>query len=144
MVIHKVLRARPELMDQTLRQLYLSYVGNSKFITPSTLPNVYFMQKCLIELYQMDAGIAYQHGFLYIRQLGIHLRKAMMNVSSETLKSVSNWQFVSALQLWCKIIADGRTPDLEQLHLPAVQVIFGVFGMDLEISVAHLTLGMKF
>ena len=92
------------------------------------------MQKCLIELYQMDAGIAYQHGFLYIRQLGIHLRKAMMNVSSETLKSVSNWQFVSALQLWCKIIADGRTPDLEQLHLPAVQVIFGVFGTDLEID----------
>ena len=51
-----------------------------------------------------------------------------MNVSSETLRSVANWQFVSALQLWCKIIASES--ELDQLHLPAVQIIMGVFGED--------------
>jgi nucleolar complex protein 2 len=74
----------------------------------------------------LNVNVAYQHGFLYIRQLAIHLRKALTNRCQETGRSVSNWQFVSALQLWSKVIAD-QPQQLDQLHLPAVQVILGVF-----------------
>ena len=62
---------------------------------------------------------SYQHGFLYIRQLSIHLRKGLMNVSRETLKSIANWQFVFAVTLWCKMLT--VIEELEDLELPLVQ-----------------------
>merc|ERR1712045_234118 len=104
LILYQILKIRTEMQDTGLRQLYLQYVSNSNFVTPSTLPNVYFMQRCLMELYRLDVNVAYQHGFLYIRQLAIHLRKALTNRTPETGRSVSNWQFVSALQLWAKVI----------------------------------------
>ena len=75
LIIYKLLKYRPEMLDVALRNMYLNYVANAKFIVPSTLPNVYFMQRSLVELYGLDSAVAYQHGFLYTRQLAIQLRK---------------------------------------------------------------------
>ena len=54
------------------------------------------------------------------------LQKALMKPEASTMRSVANWQFVSALQLWCKVVS--TQAELQQLHLPLVQIIFGVFG----------------
>lgn len=105
--------------------MYKSYLANAKFVNTSTLPNIYFMQNCLIELYKLNDLICYQHGFLYIRQLAIHLRKALMNASKDTRRTICNWQFLSAVSLWSKILV--TTPALDELYLPLTQIIFGVF-----------------
>ena len=57
--------------------MYIGYVKHTKFINAKTKPQVAFMQNSLIEIFAIDHTITYQYGFLYIRQMAIHLRNAI-------------------------------------------------------------------
>lgn len=59
------------------QMMYVAFVSNSKFMSSSTLSNVTFMRRSLAEMFCLDATVSYQHAFLYIRQLAIHLRNAI-------------------------------------------------------------------
>lgn len=57
--------------------MYVSYVTNCKFISQNSVPTVNFMRKSLTELFSLNEVVTYNHAFVYIRQLAIHLRSAI-------------------------------------------------------------------
>jgi nucleolar complex protein 2 len=89
------------------------------------------MQRSLIEIFSVNTKLAYEHVFIYIRQLAIHLRNAMNLKKKESFQAVYNWQYVHSLILWAKMISIQANPTkdpnnhLQPLIYPLTQCIIG-------------------
>lgn len=104
--ILKITRNQQDLfLNQVLKTMYMEYVRNSKFVSPNTLPAINFMRRSLTELFLLDLNIAYHHVFLFIRQLAIHLRNAILLQKKEHFQQIYNWQYVNSLKLWGDVLS---------------------------------------
>ncbi|KAK0078279.1 hypothetical protein PV325_002733, partial [Microctonus aethiopoides] len=114
------------ILDTLMKTMYIKYVENSKFVSPNTLPGINFMKHSLAEIYMLNQSLAYNHAFLYIRQLAIHLRNAMTLKKKENFQTVYNWQYINSLRFWCDLITLSRGQSaLRSLIYPLVQIITG-------------------
>lgn len=130
-------------IEDCLKKTYLAYAKRAKYGTSATvtsvLPTLTFMGNCIVELYSLDFHSSYQHAFVYIRQLALHLRSAMQKKTAEAFQVVYCWQYIHCLKLWsavlaqaCKMAKDmesARSSEAELLRsliYPLTQVIQGV------------------
>ncbi|XP_012143161.2 nucleolar complex protein 2 [Megachile rotundata] len=117
---------RESLLEMLYKAMYVKYVENSKFVSVTTLPGINFMRHSLVEIYSLDHNLAYNHAFLYIRQLAIHLRNAVTLKKKEHFQAVYNWQYINSLRFWSELINASKSNSmLHSLLYPLVQIIIG-------------------
>ncbi len=130
-------------IEDCLKKTYLAYAQRAKFGTASSvstvLPTLTFMGNCVVELYSLDYYSSYQHAFVYIRQLALLLRTALLKKTPEAFQAVYCWQYVHSLKLWVAFLAStcqqnlkedfsGREEEVKHLRsliYPLTEVIFG-------------------
>ena len=117
-------------INDVLRRAYLEYVKCAKFVNPTRVPMLNFMNNCLAELYGLDFTLSYQQAFVFIRQMAMHFRTALMKKTKRSYLSVYNWQFLGSLRAWVNLVC--RYPGQEEIaHLiyPLVQLILGTIDL---------------
>jgi nucleolar complex protein 2 len=148
--LHSFLRIRQlaltqpfPFIEECLKKLYLAYAQRAKFATAasvtSALPTLTFMGNCVVELYSLDYHSSYQHAFVYIRQLALHLRTAMHKKTPEAMGAVYCWQYLHCLKLWVAVLTEACQSDdggaasedqlLRSLVFPLSQVILGTVSL---------------
>ncbi|GAB6019958.1 Nucleolar complex protein 2 [Chamberlinius hualienensis] len=115
-----------QLLEYVIKTMYMSYVRNVKFTSPSTWPLIHLMQVCLVELFKLNERLAYKFSFEYIRQLALLLRNAIQVKKKDAIHSVYNWQYIHCLGFWSLLLSKLRDVEiLQELVYPLVQIITG-------------------
>ncbi|XP_004497388.1 nucleolar complex-associated protein 2 isoform X2 [Cicer arietinum] len=114
-------------LDECFKGIYKAYVLNCHFVNAVKLKHIRFLGNCIIELLGVDLPTAYQHAFIFIRQLAMILRDALNTKTKEAFRKVYEWKFMCCLELWTDAIrAYSSQSDFKQLAYPLTQIISGV------------------
>ncbi|KAL5835539.1 hypothetical protein ACOSQ3_015094 [Xanthoceras sorbifolium] len=121
------IRLGSDCLDDCFKGIYKAYILNCHFINAVKLQHIQFLSNCVVELLGVDLPTAYQHAFVFIRQLAMILRDAFNVKTKEAFRKVYEWKFINCLELWTgAICAYGSEPDFRPLAYPLTQIISGV------------------
>ncbi|PNT67639.1 hypothetical protein BRADI_3g29890v3 [Brachypodium distachyon] len=139
-----------DCLDMCLKGIYKAYLVNCKLaksIGGSKLQQIQFLGNCVKELYSVDPQSAYQHAFVFIRQLAVILRGVLTERGPKTPKDktkkergkptnkqleksyqkVYDWQYIFCLELWTSVVCGcSSEEDFRPLAYPLTQIIHGV------------------
>ncbi|KAI4216684.1 MAG: hypothetical protein LQ351_001173 [Letrouitia transgressa] len=120
-----------------LKTTYQGLVRGSRLTNVHTLPAINLMKNSASELWGHDANIGYTTGFVFIRQLAIHLRQSITHPTKDSYKQVYNWQYIHSLDFWSRVLSTHCSPlsnpslktssdsSLHALVYPLVQISLG-------------------
>ncbi|GMH21716.1 hypothetical protein Nepgr_023558 [Nepenthes gracilis] len=121
------IRLGSDCLDECFKGVYKAYVLNSQFVNATKLQHIHFLGNCVIELFGVDLPTAYQHAFIFIRQLAMILREALNMKTTEAFRKVYEWKYINCLELWTEAIcAYCSEADFQPLAYPLTQIISGV------------------
>ncbi|KAI3990328.1 hypothetical protein MKX01_037667 [Papaver californicum] len=121
------IRLGSDCLDECFKGMYKAYVMNCQFVSGAKLQHIQFLGNCVVELHGVDLSTAYQHAFVFIRQLAMILRDALSTKTKEAFRRVYEWKFMNCLELWTSAVcAYSSEPDFRPLAYPLTQIIFGV------------------
>ncbi|KAL8910976.1 MAG: hypothetical protein Q9171_003787 [Xanthocarpia ochracea] len=120
-----------------LKTAYQGLVKSSRLTNPHTLPAINLMKNSAAELWGIDPDVGYTTGFVYIRQLAVHLRSSITQPTKDSYKQIYNWQYIHSLDFWSRVISTHCSPTsnpslkvssdspLHPLLYPLVQITLG-------------------
>lgn len=124
---------RTMYQSTAFKGIFLALVRTANNYTIHSLPVIGFLMSSVVDLYGTDLEAAYQHTFVYTRQLAVYLRAALQQQTQANVRAVFNWQYLNALRTWGLVVSTYPEPSqLGPLIHPVVQVALGV--MDLFAS----------
>ncbi|GFZ18217.1 Noc2p family [Actinidia rufa] len=121
------IRLGSDCLDECFKGMYKAYVLNCQFVNATKLQHIQFLGNCVTELIGVDLPAAYQHAFVFIRQLAMILREALTMKTKEAFRKVYEWKYMNCLELWTgAICAYSSESDFMPLAYPLTQIISGV------------------
>jgi len=152
-ILEMCIQMHHDILSLSLKHMYLQFAKSvGKISSDAGVRKSEFLMTSLAEIYGVNPVISYQHGFVYIRQLAIHLAQALKNQQTPGKNSkkkrkkgqgniqygkdahlaVYNWRFVGCLKSFVKIVCEkvtGPKSDLYPLVYPLVEIIFALCNM---------------
>lgn len=125
------------IREAVVKTTYQGLVKGSRTTNIHTLSGINLMKNSAAELWGLDTDIGYTTGFTYIRRLAIHLRQTVNHPTSDSYKTIYNWQYVHALDFWSRVLSshcspatnphlkDSSSSPLHPLIYPLVQITLG-------------------
>ena len=125
------------LREAVLKTTYQGLVKGSRITNTYSLPGIHLMKNSAAELWGLDPNIGYTTGFVYIRQLAVHLRTSITHPTKDSYKTIYNWQYVHSLDFWSRVLSANCSPftnpslkkpnesPLHPLIYPLVQITLG-------------------
>ena len=125
------------LREAVLKSTYQGLVKGSRITNIHSLPGIHLMKNSAAELWGLDPNIGYITGFMYIRQLAVHLRTSITHPTKESYKTIYNWQYTHSLDFWSRVLSINCSPltnptlkrssdsPLHPLIYPLVQITLG-------------------
>ncbi|KAL1565757.1 Nucleolar Complex 2 protein [Salvia divinorum] len=149
------IRLGADCLEDCIKGMYKAYVLNCHFVNSTKLQHIQFLGNCFAELLRVDIPAAYQHAFVYIRQLVMILKEALFSPTKkkknnskgkdepskkekgkeapssssnkDIFRKVYQWKFINCLELWTGVVcAYSNEADLKPLAYPLTQIITGV------------------
>ncbi|KAF5940420.1 hypothetical protein HYC85_021587 [Camellia sinensis] len=121
------IRLGSDCLDECFKGIYKAYVLSCQFVNASKLQHIQFLGNCVTEVLGVDLPTAYQHAFVFIRQLAMILQEALTMKTKEAFRKVYEWKYMNCLELWTgAICAYGSEADFRPLAYPLAQIISGV------------------
>ncbi|GET87877.1 hypothetical protein, conserved [Leishmania tarentolae] len=114
---------RTMYQSTAFKGIFLTLIRTAHQYNIHNQTTVAFLMNCVVDLYGTDMEAAYQHTFVYLRQLAIYLRAALQQQTQSNVRAVVNWQYLNALRTWGAVVSTYSEPNqLGPLIHPVVQI----------------------